>query len=97
MKRFNIIATYQEVFSREELDKYRPENEEVIGPDTLLYWYQEARERKDYDKADYITKIGEDMSLKPVFTGNRYEVHEIKKQIFKGLGGLWSGFQEIGE
>lgn len=47
----------------------------VIGPDTLLAYWQYYRQLKQYDKADSLRDLGLTMGLKVAFCQTHYEVH----------------------
>lgn len=69
------VITTQDILTDKELVSSKPKHSDIIGPDTLLYWWQDARSRKDYKEADRIREIGRSKSMNPAFTGTRYEVH----------------------
>ncbi|MES2060241.1 MAG: hypothetical protein V4438_04390 [Patescibacteria group bacterium] len=66
------ILTKSEI---EELDAKYPDNNTIIGPDTLLFCWQKARLNKDWIRADEIKVEGGALGFKVAFCGTHYEIH----------------------
>ncbi len=72
-----LRTAHQPIYSQEELAHLSDSPKEIIGPDTALFWYQEARSRKDYEESNRIQKLALEMGYKIGFAKTYYEAFYI--------------------